>query len=58
LNDSKEAKEAVEFAYSSGHQIASHTWSHKDLNVAVSDGTFDSELVKLEQVTQDIIGVR
>lgn len=57
LNESAEAQEALEAAYKSGHQIASHTYSHQDLNTLDGDD-FDREIVQLEQVVQDLIGVR
>lgn len=57
LNESAEAQEALKAAYQSGHQIASHTYSHQDLNTLDGDD-FDREIVQLEQVVQDLIGVR
>lgn len=57
MNDSVPAQNALKAAHASNHQIASHTWSHKDLNT-LSDDEFTSELVKLEQITQRLIGVK
>lgn len=57
LNDSVEAQQALKAAHRSDHQIASHTWSHKDLN-SLSGSDFDREIVKLEQITQSLIGVK
>jgi len=48
--------ENIKLAYSQGHQIASHTWAHKNL----SSLTFDqihNEFWKVEQALQRIVGV-
>lgn len=59
LNESSVAQDALRDAYNSGHQIASHTWSHKNLVEIVDDEeTFNQEIVLLEQVVQDLIGVK
>jgi peptidoglycan/xylan/chitin deacetylase (PgdA/CDA1 family) len=43
--------------YNEGHNVLSHTWSHKDLT-KVSDTKFRSELKLLEDQIYDIIGKR
>ncbi|KAI7890498.1 uncharacterized protein EV154DRAFT_465519 [Mucor mucedo] len=57
LNDSVIAQEALKNAYNSGHQIASHTWSHQNLD-EIDGSKFDSEIVKLEQIVQQFVGKR
>jgi peptidoglycan/xylan/chitin deacetylase (PgdA/CDA1 family) len=43
--------------YKDGHQIASHTWSHKDITT-LSETDFLSELKKIDDAIKAIIGVR
>ncbi|KAF5374534.1 hypothetical protein D9615_009076 [Tricholomella constricta] len=46
----------VRYAYDNGHQVASHTWSHKDLSTLSRD-QIDDELRRVEQALQRIVGV-
>lgn len=46
---------SVKRAYDSGHQIASHTWSHKDLTTLTWDQVHD-EMWRAEQAIQRITG--
>lgn len=48
---------ALKKAYQSGHQIASHTLSHKDLDT-ISGEEFDTEITDLERIVNDLIGVK
>ncbi|KAG0003356.1 hypothetical protein BGZ80_001295 [Entomortierella chlamydospora] len=47
----------VKRAYKEGHQIASHTWDHKDLTTLSKSG-ITKEMTKLETAFKSIIGVR
>ncbi|RUP48530.1 hypothetical protein BC936DRAFT_144438 [Jimgerdemannia flammicorona] len=51
----KKYRAAVKFAYDSGHQIASHTWDHKDL-AKLSTKAVKEEMTKLEPAFKTIIG--
>jgi len=44
-------------AYNSGHQIASHTWSHQDLGGA-SASTVATEMGRVETALKKILGIR
>jgi peptidoglycan/xylan/chitin deacetylase (PgdA/CDA1 family) len=44
-------------AYNSGHQIASHTWSHKDLTQQSASG-IQTEITRLETALKKILGIR
>lgn len=46
---------AIKKAFASGHQIASHTWSHANLGSA-NQGKIQSEMTQLEQAMVNIIG--
>lgn len=46
----------VKYAYSKGHQVASHTWSHKNLATLSWDEIHD-EMWRVEQALQRIVGV-
>jgi peptidoglycan/xylan/chitin deacetylase (PgdA/CDA1 family) len=46
----------VKYAYSKGHQVASHTWSHKDLTTLTWDQIHD-EMWRVEQALTRIVGV-
>ncbi|KAG9081900.1 Carbohydrate esterase 4 protein [Ceratobasidium sp. UAMH 11750] len=46
----------VKYAYDKGHQIASHTWGHKDLSALSWDQVHD-EMWRVEQALQRITGV-
>jgi len=43
-------------AFNSGHQIASHTWSHPQLTTLTVDG-ITTEMTRLEQAFMDVLGV-
>ncbi|KAF9169631.1 hypothetical protein BGX21_008017 [Mortierella sp. AD011] len=43
-------------AYQSGHQIASHTWSHPKLTTLTTQG-ITTEMTRLEQAFMDVLGV-
>ncbi|KAJ6553551.1 carbohydrate esterase family 4 protein [Mycena vulgaris] len=47
----------LKYAFSKGHQIASHTWSHADL-VTVDQATLDSEITKVDDALIRILGVQ
>lgn len=44
-------------AYNSGHQIASHTWSHKDLTGQGASG-IQTEVQRLETALKKILGIK
>ncbi|KAJ3053392.1 hypothetical protein HK097_004399 [Rhizophlyctis rosea] len=44
-------------AYTTGHQVASHTWSHPDLT-GLSDAGKTEEIVKVENALKKIIGAK
>jgi peptidoglycan/xylan/chitin deacetylase (PgdA/CDA1 family) len=46
----------IKYAYAQGHQIASHTWAHKNLSTLSWDETHN-EFWRVEQALQRIIGV-
>ncbi|KAF9036878.1 carbohydrate esterase family 4 protein [Panaeolus papilionaceus] len=46
----------VQYAYNHGHQVASHTWAHKDLKTLTWDQIHD-EMWRVEQALQRIVGV-
>ncbi|KAF4614915.1 hypothetical protein D9613_003346 [Agrocybe pediades] len=52
---SQAGADRVKYAYSHGHQVASHTWSHKDLTTLSSDKIHD-EMWKVEQALVKITG--
>ncbi|KAF9457977.1 carbohydrate esterase family 4 protein [Collybia nuda] len=45
----------VKYAYDNGHQLASHTWAHKDLSTLTWDQIHD-EMWRVEQALQRITG--
>lgn len=47
----------VKYAYDKGHQVASHTWNHKDLTKLSWDQIHD-EMWRVEQALQRICGVQ
>ena len=47
--------EVIRNAYSAGHQIASHTWSHPDLNT-LDANAIRSQMTQLENALVGIIG--
>ncbi|KIM40782.1 carbohydrate esterase family 4 protein [Hebeloma cylindrosporum] len=55
IYDADEVKR-VQYVYGKGHQVASHTWSHKDLTTLTWDQIHD-EMFKVEQALTKIIGV-
>jgi hypothetical protein len=48
-------REVIEKMDANGHQIASHTWSHKNLDEATSEERYD-EMVKNEMALRNILG--
>lgn len=46
----------IKYAYSQGHQFASHTWAHKNL-ATLSLSEITSEMSKVDTALQNIIGV-
>ncbi|KAG6845260.1 hypothetical protein H0H87_011995 [Tephrocybe sp. NHM501043] len=46
----------VQYAYDKGHQVASHTWAHKDLTTLTWDQIHD-EMWKVELALSRIVGV-
>ncbi|KAJ6483782.1 hypothetical protein C8R47DRAFT_1197223 [Mycena vitilis] len=46
----------LKYVYGKGHQIASHTWSHADLQTLNQNQT-DSEILKVDVALQNILGV-
>ncbi|KKA27343.1 hypothetical protein TD95_002294 [Thielaviopsis punctulata] len=48
---------AVQKAFASGHQIASHTWSHSNQMATMSAAQVKAEMTKLEQAFVNLIGV-
>ncbi|KAF5346467.1 hypothetical protein D9756_010073 [Leucocoprinus leucothites] len=56
INDPTNAAR-VKAAYDAGHQVASHTWSHKDLATLSQDEAL-SEMASVSQAIEDIIKVR
>ncbi|GLB45767.1 putative polysaccharide deacetylase [Lyophyllum shimeji] len=46
----------VQYAFDHGHQVASHTWSHKDLSTLTWDQIHD-EMWRVELALQRIVGV-
>lgn len=53
--NSQAAQDTIKRAYSSEHQIASHSWSHKDMNI-ISQDELESEIVTLEDALEGLIG--
>jgi peptidoglycan/xylan/chitin deacetylase (PgdA/CDA1 family) len=49
---------AVKAAYSSGHQVASHTWTHPQNLDSMSVAQLTTEMQKLETALVNIIGVK
>ncbi|KAJ2924883.1 hypothetical protein H1R20_g12199, partial [Candolleomyces eurysporus] len=49
--------DVIKKAYNSGHQIASHTWSHKDLTGQSASG-IQTEISRLEEALKKILGIR
>ncbi|THX78569.1 glycoside hydrolase/deacetylase [Aureobasidium pullulans] len=49
---------AVKAAYSSGHQVASHTWTHPQTLDSMSIAQLTTEMQKLEIALVNIIGVK
>ncbi|KAF9912966.1 hypothetical protein EC991_007580 [Linnemannia zychae] len=53
----KDYEHIVKRAYKEGHQIASHTWSHKDLG-KMSSGQVRKEMTLLDNAIKKLIGVK
>ncbi|KAF2680422.1 carbohydrate esterase family 4 protein [Lentithecium fluviatile CBS 122367] len=51
-------KTALQSAYSAGHQIASHTWSHPQNFGSMSTADLNSQMTRLETALVNIIGVK
>ncbi|KAG0196138.1 Carbohydrate esterase 4 protein [Mortierella sp. GBA30] len=49
-------RDGIKRAYNSGHQIASHTWSHADLATLTVE-QITTEMRRVEQALKDILGV-
>ncbi|KAI9154806.1 putative peptidoglycan-N-acetylglucosamine deacetylase [Paramyrothecium foliicola] len=49
---------AVKKAFASGHQIASHTWTHPQNFGSLSASGVQQEMQKLEQATVNLLGVK
>ncbi|KFA72642.1 hypothetical protein S40288_03403 [Stachybotrys chartarum IBT 40288] len=49
---------AVRKAYASGHQVASHTWTHPQNFGSLSAAGIQQEMQRLEQATVNLLGVR
>ncbi|KAF6749388.1 carbohydrate deacetylase [Ephemerocybe angulata] len=49
--------DVIQKAYNSGHQIASHTWSHKDLTGQSASG-IQTEISRVEVALKKILGIR
>ncbi|TRM64700.1 carbohydrate esterase family 4 protein [Schizophyllum amplum] len=47
--------DGLKYAYSQGHQLASHTWSHSDLTTLTWDQIHD-EMWRVEEALQKIVG--
>jgi len=52
----EESVKRVQYAYSKGHMIGSHTWAHRNLSTLTFDEIHD-EMWRTEQAMQRIIGV-
>ncbi|KAJ7671435.1 hypothetical protein DFH06DRAFT_1468165, partial [Mycena polygramma] len=46
----------LKYVYGKGHQVASHTWSHANLQT-LSQNQTDSEILKVDVALQNILGV-
>ncbi|EUC34035.1 carbohydrate esterase family 4 protein [Bipolaris zeicola 26-R-13] len=51
-------RNALQSAYKSGHQIASHTWTHPQNFGSLSSNDLTSQMTRLEQALVNIIGVK
>ena len=49
--------DAIRSAYTTGHQIASHTWSHYDLQT-LGQSALESEITKVDTALKNIIGAK
>ncbi|KAG2180935.1 hypothetical protein INT43_008515 [Umbelopsis isabellina] len=57
IDNNTDAQNAIKKAYHSGHQIASHTWSHADLD-SLSESGIQKEMEQLEDALMRVIGVK
>lgn len=55
ITDDSNAQQVIRNAYNSGHQIASHTWSHPDLN-NLDESEIESQMTELESALLSIMG--
>jgi peptidoglycan/xylan/chitin deacetylase (PgdA/CDA1 family) len=53
---SEKAPAIIRRIYEEGHQIASHTWSHKDMNLHLDSQGRRDDMVKAEIAFSDILG--
>ncbi|KAL2215426.1 chitin deacetylase-like protein [Thermoascus aurantiacus ATCC 26904] len=49
---------SLQHAFSSGHQIGSHTWTHTDLSTLTADQIRNNEMIPVEQALETILGVK
>jgi peptidoglycan/xylan/chitin deacetylase (PgdA/CDA1 family) len=49
---------AVKKAFASGHQVASHTWSHPQNFGSLSTGELQQQIQRFEQATVNLLGVK
>ncbi|KAG2182160.1 hypothetical protein INT43_007087, partial [Umbelopsis isabellina] len=57
IDTDADAQNAIKKAYESGHQIASHTWDHADLDT-LSESEIQEEMLRLEAALMNVIGVK
>ncbi|CEP18204.1 hypothetical protein [Parasitella parasitica] len=57
LETNTKGQDALRKAHASGHQIASHTLSHKDLDT-ISGQEFEDEITELERIVYGLIQVK
>jgi peptidoglycan/xylan/chitin deacetylase (PgdA/CDA1 family) len=50
--------ERVKFAYGQGHMVASYTWAYKDLTTLSEAEDINSEMGRVEEALERIIGVK
>jgi len=58
LESDPRSVEIVKKTYAEGHDIGSHTYYHKDLFEAIKEGTMETNIDKLTNTINDIIGVK
>lgn len=55
-HDSERFPALIRRMYNEGHQIAGHTWSHKDLSRDLNSQQRKDEMIKAEMALNDILG--